>query len=92
MTFKEIDVSVPDHDCDVNLVLSNGERVVVQFRPSNADVDYNGSLDVILPDNQWVANWEGDDMLPAKISDRDLCSAFAKQLVMEIPPTKQRPH
>ena len=64
--FKDIPVKIPAHDCDVTLIFPNGKQLIVQCRPSNAEGDYPGSLDIILPDNQWVTNWEGDEMKPAK--------------------------
>jgi len=85
MKFKEINVNVPKHDCDVVITFPGGETLTVQLRPSNADVNYNGSLDIILPRDQWVTNWEGDDMQPAKGARRQACTRYAKQLVTDLP-------
>ena len=84
--FKEIKVKIPQFDCDVTLIFPSGKEVVIQARPSNADVNYNGSLDIILPDNQVVTNWWGDDMQPAVPSEGcSACDLLAKQLVTELP-------
>ena len=83
--FKEFKVKIPDHDCDVVLTFPGGKQIVVQSRPSNADVGYPGSLDIILPEDQWVTNWEGDNMKPAKAARRLPHSRFAKQLMMTLP-------
>jgi hypothetical protein len=89
MQFIVIDVPVPAHDCDVVLRFANGRRVTVQCRPSNADVRYNGSLDIILPRNQPVTCWEGDHMKPAKPfrrrERREPETRVAKQLATELP-------
>lgn len=82
--FSTIPVKLPDHDCDVEIVFPSGHKVVVQVRPSNADIDYEGSLDFILPYDMAVTCWKGDDMEDAP----ELCAPHirqAKQLVAEIP-------
>jgi hypothetical protein len=85
-TYRRIDVKMPEYDCDVMLNFPSGKRVMIQSRPSNADVNYNGSLDVCLPDNQVVTNWIGDSMEAApKWSRGGAHERLAKQLVMEIP-------
>lgn len=83
-------VEVPNHDCDINLHFPDGQIVSIQIRPSNAEADYKGSLDFILPKNQGVTNWIGDDMEPAPMVDDGVVSGaghfrLAKQLVTEIP-------
>lgn len=84
--FATYHVDIPEHDCDLELRLSSGKMVVVQFRPSNADRNYNGSLDIILPENTCVTNWEGDDMQPALAAGPGrLHERIAKQLVLELP-------
>lgn len=82
--FKEIAVDVPTCDCDITLRFANGECVTVQCRPSNADVNYNGSLDIILPKDQAVTCWQGDDMASAPEHGAEHIR-LAKQLVMELP-------
>lgn len=82
--FKEIRVALPHHDADVILEFPGGPVVTIQARPSNAAEGYNGSLDIILPENQQVTNWEGDDMQPAK-SEWQAHALFAKQLVTTLP-------
>lgn len=83
--FKSIQIDAPDHDFDLTIVWPNGEEITIQARPSNADVNYNGSLDIILPRNQAVTNWEGDEMKPAKSVHGQDETRLAKQLVMELP-------
>jgi len=84
--FTEHPVLVPNHDCDVVLVFPNGETLTVQCRPSNADENYNGSLDIILWDNEAVTCWEGDDMKVAPpVSKGSQHERLAKQLVMTLP-------
>lgn len=73
-----IEVDIPDSDFDVNLRFPSGEIVVIQVRPSNADKNYAGSLDIILPRNQSVCTFYGDDMSPPK-------GSLVKQIVTEIP-------
>lgn len=85
MQFKSIPVKLPKHDCDVVIEFPGGKTLTIQARPSNADTNYNGSLDIILPDNQVVTNWEGDDMKPAMQSGKQACTRFAKQLVTDLP-------
>ena len=84
--WSEVNVQVPDHDCDIHIKLTNGKTVTVQLRPSNADVNYNGSLDIILPEDTVVTCWEGDDMQAAKaVSARRQHERMTKQLVLELP-------
>lgn len=84
--FKTIDVTVPVHDCDVVLLFPSGKTVTIQCRPSNADLDYNGSLDVILPSNRVVTCWKGDNMEPSTaIRDSNQEIRLAKQIVTELP-------
>ena len=59
--------------------------MTIQARPSNADVNYNGSLDIILPDDQCVTNWKGDDMEAAPGIKGQAHTRKAKQLVTELP-------
>ena len=84
--FKEIVVDVPKHDCDVLIRLPGGKQITVQLRPSNADVNYNGSLDIILPENNLVTCWRGDDMDASVAPDsKQPHERFCKQLVAELP-------
>lgn len=87
--FKEIHVEMPDHDADVIITFPGGKQLTIQARPSNADrlsdgKIYNGSLDVILPENQFVTTWKGDDMEPSEPSEQEECR-LTKQMVMELP-------
>ncbi len=86
MKFKDFQIDLPNHDCDVTIRFPGGKELVVQVRPSNGDIDYNGSLDIILPDNTVVTNWVGEDMEAAPVGNG--CrehERFARQLVMELP-------
>lgn len=83
--FKNIVVKIPDADCDVELQFTSGKVLVIQCRPSNADTDYNGSLDIILPEDGIVCLWKGDDMEAAPKAGRYAHHRMAKQLVMELP-------
>jgi hypothetical protein len=90
MIFSNIEVDVPQYDCDITLKFPSGKVIVIQARPSNAEADYNGSLDFILPENMGVTNWIGDDMEPAPMVDDGVVSGadhyrLAKQLVIELP-------
>lgn len=82
--FTEKRITMPNSDCDVVLAFPGGKELLIQARPSNADVGYNGSLDIILPDNQPVTNWEGDDMKAARSVRGQAHTRFAKQLVTEL--------
>lgn len=84
--FKEIRVEVPKHDCDVIVVFPGGKELAIQLRPSNGDIGYNGSLDIILPLDSVVTNWRGDDMEPAPQFGADCPEIrIAKQLVTDLP-------
>lgn len=88
LRFKEIVVQLPKHDADVVIEFPGGEQLTIQARPSNADVDYNGSLDIILPTDQAVTNWRGDDMEPAPEfhpEGQHPETRYAKQLVTDLP-------
>jgi hypothetical protein len=89
--FSTETVHLPDHDCDVVLLFPNGKEVHIQIRPSNAEhyngFVYNGSLDVILPDNRAVYLYKDDDLEPApQINIKDHPHGrISKQIVCEIP-------
>ena len=83
---KTIVVDVPKEDVDVVLQFHDGQKIILQCRPSNADVGYEGSLDILLPYNQTVTCWMGDDMRPAPTMNAEYPETrFAKQLVLELP-------
>ena len=84
MQFTKQRIEVPSHDHDIILVMPNGKEVTLQLRPSNADVDYNGSFDLILPENQAVTCWQGDDMVAAPAGEYEHIRV-GKQFVMELP-------
>ena len=84
--FNTIEVDLPKNDCDVIIKFPGGKQMVVQARPSNADVNYNGSLDIILPQDQVVTNWKGDDMESAPQAFKGRAhERMAKQLVTDLP-------
>lgn len=78
-------VELPKADCDVVIVFPGGDELLIQARPSNADTDYNGSLDIILPDDQEVCCWIGSEMTPAPAVGRQAHVRLAEQLVTELP-------
>ena len=86
MDFKEIRVELPTIDADVVIVFPGGKEMVVQARPSNAEENYNGSLDIILPEDQLVLVWKGDDMEPSEAPYPDSQeSRIGKQFVTNLP-------
>ena len=72
-------LQLPDHDSDIVLRLPSGEEVELQFRTEGA------GLDVLLPENLAVTNWEGDDMMPAKQVGKQKHVLNAKQLFICLP-------
>lgn len=76
-------------DCDVRIVFPGGKELLIEIRPSNAEEDYNGSLDIILPGNTCVECYKWSDVYkPAKpINDNrhQQHIRIAKQLVAELP-------
>jgi hypothetical protein len=86
MEYKEIVVEMPKHDCDVSIRFPGGPILTVQARPSNADTNYNGSLDIILPQNQLVTSWIGEDMEEAPAPDyKRQHERTTMQLVTDLP-------
>lgn len=82
----EIVVPVPVGDHDIVLKFPNERELRVQLRPSNADIGYNGSLDIILDRDELVCCWAGDDMQPSKAPDETRQhERRSKQLVMTLP-------
>lgn len=85
--FATVIVDVPVTDCDVRLRFPGGkEELVVQCRPSNADVGYNGSLDVYLTTPQRVASYRDGELTPT-VPAHPLRQheRVTQQLVMELP-------
>ena len=78
-------IDIPDCDCDLVLKFPSGAELLIQARPSNADVNYKGSLDIVLPENEWVTTWRGDDMESSDASGDQSHIRWAKQLVVELP-------
>ncbi len=67
-------------ETDVNLVLPNGQVIQIQYRLEGP------SIDVCLPTECCVTNWQGDDMEPAPAYKKEDCVRLAKQLVIELNP------
>ncbi len=79
-------IDVPDIDYDITLRFPTGKEIEIQTRPSNATETSRGSLDIILPTDQAVTCWEGDDMQPAPAYDWPMDHVrIAKQLVLDLP-------
>jgi len=85
--FIERRIAVPSHDCDIVLEFPGGKQMTIQCRPSNADTNYNGSLDILLPNNTCVCCWKGQDMeaAPQAKGKGRSHERMADQLVMELP-------
>jgi hypothetical protein len=81
-TFTTATLQLPRHECDVDLVLPNGQVISLQYRLEGP------SLDVVLPEDTYVTNWQGDDMDPAFPAKEfpDGHVRIAKQLVIDIDP------
>ncbi len=77
-------IPVPETDSDIVIVFPNGKELLIQLRPSNADINYSGSLDIILPENTVVTCFkDGLEVAPQVLGSP--CTRFAKQLVCELP-------
>jgi hypothetical protein len=84
--YKNIRIRVPDTiDFDIDVVFPNGKTLQIQCRPSNASYNYNGSLDVILPDNQVVGTYFGNDLQKSKSVNCAGHLRLAQQLITELP-------
>ncbi len=82
-SYIEHNIDLPaTSDVDVNLRLPNGRIMVVQYRIEG------GSIDICLPENTPVVNWQGDDMEPAIGLDGfpEGNVRMAKQLMIELDP------
>lgn len=71
-------------DIDIDLVFESGAVITLQHRPSNADTDYKGSFDVILPDDTIVNAYTGD-LAPSRSVEGADYARICNQLVLEIP-------
>lgn len=85
--FTTKSIKLPKYDCDIELTFPSGKTITIQSRPSNADTDYDGSLDILLPDPQTVTCWQGDDMEPAPAYDKKNTHirTNVSQIVLELP-------
>jgi hypothetical protein len=80
-----IKVVMPDRDVDIMLCFG-GQIVVIQARPTNAEENYHGSLDVILPEPKLVTNLVGESMKASYAPNKGRPhERYADQLVMELP-------
>lgn len=85
MPDADIRVVVPEKDCDIELVFPGGETLTIQCRPSNGDVNYNGSLDILFPHPTNITCWIGHDMKPApKQKKMGQEHRVAEQIVTEL--------
>lgn len=84
--FRVVEVNVPDCDCDILLLFPrNRQKMTIQVRPSNADLNYAGSLDILLPEEQPVTMFLGEDMEPAeKVGNKEHVRT-TDQITMELP-------
>ena len=58
--YSVVEINVPPHDTDVELILRNGKVVSLQWRVETP------SLDVCLPEEEHLVTcWRGNDMEPA---------------------------
>ena len=79
-------ITIPDGDNDVILVFPNGKEIHIQIRPSNADVNYNGSLDICLPDQNIMTAWSDMDLTAAPCGkDGKEHIRLVQQIALEIP-------
>jgi hypothetical protein len=79
-------ITIPDQDNDVVLVFPNGKEVHIQIRPSNADVNYNGSLDICLPDQNMMTAWSDMDLTASPCGkDGQEHIRLVQQIALEIP-------
>lgn len=78
-------INIPNEDHDVILVGPDGQEITIQFRPSNADFDHSGSLDFILPKDQVVTCWIGDDMDAAPAFNGHQHIRRIKQMATDLP-------
>jgi hypothetical protein len=84
--FTQLNVDLPENDCDVVIKFPGGKLLTIQARPSNCHENYNGSLDIILPENKLVTSWIGEDMKDAPAPNKKRQNErMTMQLVTELP-------
>jgi len=78
-------IEIPEHDFDLTLKFSSGKVIHLQHRPSNADTNYNGSFDIIMPEDVIICTFKGEELEPSEtvgdLPNQHLC----QQIVFEIP-------
>ena len=81
-TTSDVSIDIPDHDTDIHLKLPNGESITLQFRPEG------NTVDICLPKNMQVHNWQGSDMKPAPKQRGNKLEHIrnADQLCVQLPP------
>ncbi len=73
-------IELDNQETDIDVVLPGGQLIQLQFRTLSP------SIDICLPEECGVTNWQGDDMEPAEaVGDKDYVR-FAKQLVVDLNP------
>ena len=73
-------IQLGHEETDVDVVLPNGEIIQLQYRLETP------SIDVCLPTECTVTNWEGDDMEAAPTCHDTSHVHYAKQLVIDLDP------
>ena len=76
---KDIHIKIPKYDSNVNIELPDGNILLLQFRPSNADIDTRGSFDIILPKRQDIVIYKSDSLTKPVFVNR------VKQITTELP-------
>lgn len=83
--FSSMEIQLPNHESDITLILPNGKEVALQYRMEGP------TMDICLPEELAVTNWEGDDMSPAppltdSVDGKDRShERLAKQICIGLP-------
>lgn len=75
--FSDVKVQLPKNDTDIVVSLPNGDCITLQFR-------IEGSLDILLPENMAVHNWQGTNMKPARGRRGQASTRYADQLMIPL--------
>lgn len=73
-------IELDNQDTDIDVVLPGGQLIQFQFRTLSP------SIDVCLPVECGVTNWQGDDMEAAQAVGKEGHVRLAKQLVIDLNP------
>jgi len=79
-TVRNHRIELGHKETDIDLILPRGQLVQLQYRLESP------SIDVCLPTECGVVNWQGDDMEPADVVDKQGHIRNAKQLVIDLNP------